>query len=91
MHEEYRMATATTETPRRTIDELRDMGHVTLADLDGYDVVPAPIAGKVVMLGRNASYEAAANGQLPAIRIGRRLVVPVARLRAMVEGDGGGR
>lgn len=31
-------------------------------------------------IGRNAAYRAAAAGELPAIRIGRRLRVPTARL-----------
>jgi hypothetical protein len=32
-------------------------------------------------LGRAASYNAAARGELPTIRVGNRLVVPVAKLR----------
>jgi hypothetical protein len=32
-------------------------------------------------LGRSAGYEAAARGEIPTIRIGRRLVVPVAAVR----------
>lgn len=86
------MATATA-APVRTIDELRRMAYVALDDLDGHDVVPAPIAGKVLMLGKNASYDACRTGQLPSIRVGRRLIVPVAGLRRMIEGaqgSGGG-
>lgn len=37
-------------------------------------------AAELVGIGRNAAYRAAAAGELPAIRIGRRLRVPTARL-----------
>jgi predicted DNA-binding transcriptional regulator AlpA len=35
-----------------------------------------PAAGKLLGLSRNASYEAAARGDLPTVRIGSRLFVP---------------
>jgi excisionase family DNA binding protein len=34
-------------------------------------------AGRALGIGRSAAYEAAKSGQLPTIRIGRRLLVPV--------------
>jgi excisionase family DNA binding protein len=37
-----------------------------------------PEAGKLLGLGRNASYEAAAKGEIPTIRIGKRILVPKA-------------
>ena len=37
-------------------------------------------------LAKNASYEAAARGQLPVIKIGGRLRVPVCQLERMLEG-----
>lgn len=40
-------------------------------------------------LGRAASYEAARRGDLPTIRVGRRLHVPTARLRALLGLDPG--
>jgi hypothetical protein len=36
-------------------------------------------------LGRSASYAAAARGELPVIRIGKRLVAPIAALDRMLE------
>jgi len=39
-------------------------------------------------LGRGASYAAAANGQIPTIRIGRLLRVPVIALERMLEQAG---
>lgn len=41
-------------------------------------------AAELVGIGRNAAYRAAAAGELPAIRIGRRLRVPTARLRELL-------
>jgi hypothetical protein len=45
-----------------------------------------PKAGRVYFdLGRNASYEAARRGEIPTIRIGRLLRVPVLALERMLE------
>jgi hypothetical protein len=44
-----------------------------------------PVAGRRYFdLGRNASYEAAKRGELPVIRIGSRLRVPIAALERML-------
>lgn len=44
-----------------------------------------PVAGRRYFdLGRNASYEAAKRGELPVIRIGSRLRVPVVALERML-------
>jgi hypothetical protein len=43
-----------------------------------------PEAGRALGLSRNASYEAAKRGEIPTLRFGRRLVVPVAALRRML-------
>ena len=51
-----------------------------------YDVVEA---GRLLGLGRNASYEAAKTGQIPTIRIGKRRLVPKAALDRMLNGGGG--
>jgi excisionase family DNA binding protein len=42
-------------------------------------------AGRYLGIGRNASYEAVKRGQLPVIRIGSRLRVPVVALERMLE------
>jgi hypothetical protein len=42
-----------------------------------------PAAGMFIGLSRAASYQAAKRGEIPTIRIGHRLLVPTARLRAM--------
>jgi excisionase family DNA binding protein len=42
-------------------------------------------AARELGLSRNAAYEAARRGEIPTIRIGRRLLVPRAALDAMLE------
>jgi excisionase family DNA binding protein len=42
-------------------------------------------AGQILGIGRSAAYKAAGNGQLPTIRIGRRLLVPLPRLEEMLK------
>ncbi len=43
-----------------------------------------PEAGKKLGIGRNSSYEAARKGQIPTIRIGNRLLVPIAAFHRML-------
>ncbi len=58
------------------LDDLLDpMRHPTL-DVE--------IAGRVLNLSRPSAYRAVQSGQLPAIRMGRRLVVPTAALRRLI-------
>ncbi len=47
-------------------------------------VFTVPEAGELLSLGRSASYEAARRGDLPVIRIGKRLFVPIEALRSML-------
>lgn len=46
-------------------------------------------AGTILGIGRTAAYEAARCGQIPAVRIGRRLLVPRMALENLLSGDGG--
>jgi excisionase family DNA binding protein len=46
-----------------------------------------PLAGRRLGLGRNASYEAARRGEIPTIKIGRRLLVPIAALDRMLAAE----
>ena len=43
-----------------------------------------PQAGQILGIGRDAAYAAASRGELPTLRLGRRLVVPTGRLMAML-------
>ncbi len=55
------------------------------------DYTPAtfsvPEAGKVLGIGRNAAYEAARKGQIPTIRVGKRVLVPRAALERFLRGE----
>jgi hypothetical protein len=56
-----------------------------LTDLNEAKTLAVPEAGRRYFnLGRNASYEAAKRGDLPVIRIGSRLRVPVVVLERML-------
>lgn len=64
--------------------------------MDLRDLPPTiSVAKAAALLGisRNAAYQAIAVGELPALRLGRRLLVPTARLAAMlgVDAQGGAR
>jgi hypothetical protein len=43
-----------------------------------------PVAGKLLGLSRNKAYEAAAKGDIPTLRFGKRIVVPTMPLRQML-------
>jgi hypothetical protein len=48
-----------------------------------------PDAGRIYFnLGRNASYDAAHRGDIPVIKIGRLLRVPLVRLERILENQG---
>jgi predicted DNA-binding transcriptional regulator AlpA len=64
-------------------------GRLTLEELRERPVVDVPTAGAALGLSRSASYRMAASGHLPTIKLGdRRVVVPTARLLALLEGEG---
>lgn len=43
-----------------------------------------PEAAEVLGISRNHAYEAAARGEIPSIRIGKRIVVPIDALNRMI-------
>lgn len=65
--------TTNTETRSRTVADLRGLTYLTVPD-----------AGAYIGLGRAASYAAAKRGDLPTVRIGRRVVVPAPMLLRML-------
>ena len=65
-----------TTSPRRTVADLRRLTYLTVPD-----------AGAYIGLGRAASYAAAQRGDLPTIRIGRRVVVPAPMLLRLLGVD----
>lgn len=59
------------------IDEKPKTGRLTMS---------VPEAGDLLGIGRNQAYEAARRGDIPVIRIGKRLLVPVRALERMLDG-----
>jgi excisionase family DNA binding protein len=51
--------------------------------------ISVPEAGKRLGLGRNASYDAAHRGELPVVKFGRKMVVPLVALQRKLESAGG--
>jgi excisionase family DNA binding protein len=45
-----------------------------------------PEAAKRLGIGRNSAYRAATNGELPTIRLGKRVLVPRVALEKLLEG-----
>ncbi|MBD8869293.1 helix-turn-helix domain-containing protein [Nocardioides donggukensis] len=60
---------------------------VTVADIHHLPTVPVDTAARFLGVSRDSAYQAARTGELPTIRIGHRLLVPVPRLLAMVGHD----
>ena len=56
-----------------TVDELRS--HLTLS---------VPAAGAILGLGVSAAYGAARRGEIPTLRLGRKLIVPTAKLLVLL-------
>ena len=52
----------------------------------GRRTLTIPEAAQALGIGRNAGYEAARRGEIPTIRIGKRLLVPLPALERMLEG-----
>ena len=46
-------------------------------------------ASKILGISRNAAYQAAKTGELPVVKIGKRLLVPVKALDRLLEAVGG--
>ena len=60
---------------------------LVLPDPNETPTVTVEEAGRLLGISRGTAYDAAASGELPTIRIGRRLLVPVAMLRSMLGAD----
>lgn len=54
------------------------------AELDGRLTLTIPEAAKYYGVGKSALYEAATRGDIPVLRFGTRLVVPVAKMLAQL-------
>jgi excisionase family DNA binding protein len=52
--------------------------------LDSPETLSVPEAGRRLGLGKNASYDAARRGELPVLRFGRKLRVPIVAFERML-------
>lgn len=59
------------------------------SDLQHRVVLTVAEAGRLLGISRNSAYEAVRRGELPAVRIGRRLIVPKAALDRLLSGGAG--
>ena len=63
---------------------------MTLEDLRRRATITVPEAALLLGIGRSACFEAARRGELPTLRLGRRVLVPVpALLRMLGSSDDG--
>lgn len=53
---------------------------MTLDELRGRATITVPQAAEILSIGRDAAYAAVKRGEIPHLRLGRRVVVPTARL-----------
>jgi excisionase family DNA binding protein len=63
------------------------VGTLTMEDLRRRATVSVPEAGELLGLSRNTAYQACKRGEIPSLRLGGRLVVPVAQLLRLLEGE----
>lgn len=57
---------------------------LTIDDIRHRATITVPEAARVLSLSRDVAYKAALVGELPVLRLGRRILVPVPRLLAML-------
>jgi len=54
---------------------------------DARRTLDVPEVAKLLGIGRDTAYEAVASGEIPSIRLGRRIVVPEAALERLLSGE----
>lgn len=57
---------------------------LTVTDVRDRATLTVPEAARLMSIGRNQAYAAAANGIIPTVRIGKRMLVPTAKLLALL-------
>jgi len=63
---------------------------VTISDLlaEGRDVLTVPEAAEILHISNGLAYEGVRSGEIPALRVGRRFIVPVRQLATLLGVDG---
>lgn len=57
-----------------------------MEDRNTRQTLTIPETAQLLGIGRNQGYEAARRGQIPTIKIGKRLLVPLVALERLLEG-----
>ena len=63
------------------------MNGLSIAELQGRVTITVPEAARVLRISRDGAYRAVAAGELPSLRLGRRIVVPVPALIRLLGAD----
>lgn len=71
--------TSTATTPERPA--------LRIEDLDGRSTCSVKEAAEILGIHSWSAYEAVKRGEIPALHFGKRILVPVARLRALLGAD----
>ena len=64
--------------------EIEDAATVSDLRRGGRATISVEEAGRLLGVGRHAAYRAARSGELPTLRLGRRVVVPIGRLLTLL-------
>jgi excisionase family DNA binding protein len=64
------------------VNDHSGQSHPTLEE--AHDVLTPEETAKVLRIGRNATYEAIQRGEIPSVRIGRKIRVPKLALQRML-------
>jgi excisionase family DNA binding protein len=68
----------------KKVENLREPGQRALPDPEITPTITVPQAARLLGVSRAAAYTAIQRGEVPALRIGHRLVVPTADLRRLL-------
>lgn len=60
----------------------------TLSDPSGRVAIPLKEAARRLSIGRNSAYAAALSGEIPTIRIGKKILVPIRALEELLNSAG---
>ena len=61
---------------------------ITVPDPTEQPTMDVEAVGEALGVSRSTAYEAVRSGEIPSIRIGRRIVVPTAAVRRLLQLDG---
>jgi excisionase family DNA binding protein len=75
------------QSPRPWNSPHRQQEHQTMKRNEPKTTLTVEEAAKLLGISRGLAFQAVRRGDIPSIRIGRRILIPRARLRALLDGD----